>query len=471
MARTSSVYYIAPSDISIVPNCNGTVSDLAVTISRGAKVRVYYPSIFALGMVDGTYQEWTLRGRNRRLADPEKPYTIYARLRKAEDPTSSTSLATAHADAYLVFAKQVKDANNEWIDPYILSPNPSATSPLNNITGADGAKYSWPPIPARQTEQGRTGYWWVKLGTVSAPDENNQRTVDLDTGILGTEEYNNRWRLNPDDLPDRAVSTSTVDRGAWNDMPQVTYKGPTGQRTPDGTLDAAVAAALGWQGTEPLTFTNGEPVDEPYRREGLSRSRFIASRLASENDTLTDADLYKKLTNATKGWEEENKLETSRVWHYGILWECLIDGTMLEPCWDSTDWLAVGGDTVYYCELTSSAGTTFRNGNVDTILTMEVSFGQEVITDRLTAQEGASVVWGRCTRWNPATRRFEPTSEDEAWAASPVPDEPYSIYLRRSDMGSGWMVDYRQALIHCSVYADDEDGITQEYPADFITSI
>lgn len=461
MARTSSVYYIAPSDISIVPNCNGTVSDLAVSISRGTKIKVYYPDIADLDTSPTTkaYLEWTLRGRNRRLTESEKPYTIYARLNKSD-----------HTDGYLVFAAQEENEDSgEWEDPYILSPNTSS-SDRSHSTDRRGNQHTWQPIPARQAQDGRSGYWWVKLGTVSVP-EGDGRTVELDTGILGTEQYNAQWRLNPDDLPDRAVSTSTVDRGAWNDMPQVTYKGPTGQRTPDGTLDAAVAAALGWQGTEPLTFTNGEPVDEPYRREGLSRSRFIASRLASENDTLTDADLYKKLTNATKGWEEENKLETSRVWHYGILWECLIDGTMLEPCWDSTDWLAVGGDTVYYCELTSSAGTTFRNGNVDTILTMEVSFGQEVITDRLTAQEGASVVWGRCTRWNPATRRFEPTSEDEAWAASPVPDEPYSIYLRRSDMGSGWMVDYRQALIHCSVYADDEDGITQEYPADFITSI
>ena len=461
MARTSSVYYIAPSDISIVPNCNGTASDMAVSISRGTKIKVYYPDIADLDTSPTTkaYLEWTMRGRNRRLTESEKPYTIYARLNKSD-----------HTDGYLVFAAQEKNEDSgEWEDPYILSPNTSS-SDRSHSTDRRGNQHTWQPIPARQAQDGRSGYWWVKLGTVSVP-EGDGRTVELDTGILGTEQYNAQWRLNPDDLPDRAVSTSTVDRGAWNDMPQVTYKGPTGQRTPDGTLDAAVAAALGWQGTEPLTFTNGEPVDEPYRREGLSRSRFIASRLASENDALTDADLYKKLTNATKGWEEENKLETSRVWHYGILWECLIDGTMLEPCWDSTDWLAVGGDTVYYCELTSSAGTTFRNGNVDTILTMEVSFGQEVITDRLTAQAGASVVWGRCTRWNPATRRFEPTSEDEAWAASPVPDEPYSIYLRRSDMGSGWMVDYRQALIHCSVYADDEDGITQEYPADFITSI
>jgi hypothetical protein len=33
------------------------------------------------------------------------------------------------------------------------------------------------------------------------------------------------------------------------------------------------------------------------------------------------------------------------------------------------------------------------------------------------------------------------------------------------------MTDYRQALIHCSIYAPDEEGSAQEYPADFITRI
>lgn len=462
MARTSSVYYIAPSAISIVPNCNGTASDLAVTISRGTKIKVYYPDIADLDTSSTTkaYLEWTMRGRNRRLAEPEKPYTIYARLKKSDT-----------ADGYLVFAVQTLNPDTgEYEDPYVLSPNLSSTNSYST-TDRSGTRHTWPAIPARQTEQGRTGYWWVKMGTVSAPDGNNQRTVDLDTGILGTEEYNNRWRLNPDDLPDNPVRTVITDRGSWAQTPQVIYQGPTGTRTPDGTLDAAVASALGWEGTEALTFTNGEPIEEPYHRESLTRQRFISKRLSSENAALTDADLYEKLTTVSKGWEEENELETSRAWRGGILWECLTRNTDETPRWGCTDWKEVGGDTVYYCEITSSAGTTFRNGNVSTILTMEVRYGQEVITDRLAAQPGASIVWGRCTLWNPTTRRFEPTSEDEAWTATPVSGEPYNIRLERSDLGSGWMTDYRQALIHCSIYAPDADGSTEEYPADFITSI
>lgn len=459
MARTSSVYYIAPSAISIVPNCNGTANDLAVYVSRGTKIKVFAPGVERLGINPNTnsFREWTLSGRNRRLNGGNGPYTIYARLQKS-------GVYVTDGSAYLVFAAQSQYGPD---NPY-------------GLAGQWFDKYSYvmqDGLAGQYDERGfpkvvdHPDYWWVKMGTVSAPDENNQRTVDLDTGILGTEEYNNRWRLNPDDLPDNPVRIVITDRGSWAQTPHVIYRGPTGTRTPDGTLPAATAAALGWEGTEPLTFTQGESMAEPYHRESLTRHRFIAKRLNSENNTLTDAELYEKLTTASKGWEEENELETSRVWRGGILWECLTRNTAETPRWGCTDWKEVGGDTVYYCEITSSAGTTFRNGNVSTVLTMEVRYGQEVITDRLAAQPGAAIVWGRCTLWNPTTRRFEPTSEDEAWAAAPVPGEPYSIRLERSDLGSGWMTDYRQALIHCSIYAPDEEGSAQEYPADFITRI
>lgn len=443
MARTSSVYYIAPSSISIVPNCNGTASDLAVTISRGAKVRVYYPSIFALGMEGSAYQEWTLAGRNRRLAEAA-PYTIYARLRMAEDPTSSASLATAHAYAYLVFARQEKDADGKWTDPYILSPNPSATSPLNNVTGADGNKYSWPPIPVRQTENGRTGFWWVKMGTVSAPDENNQRTVDLDTGILGTEEYNNRWRLNPDDLPDNPVRTVITDRGTWAQTPHVIYRGPTGTRTPDGTLPAATAAALGWQGTGPLTFTNGEPIAEPYHRDSLTRHRFIAKRLSSENAALTDADLYEKLTTVSKGWEEENELETSRAWLGDKLWECLVDRTQQQPGLDSTDWRFVSGNTNWRIDFLSSNGSSFYYGHVETTVIARLYWGQDDITEKVGAE---AFSWTRSTESGK-------TAADETWDAQAAHQGTNVLQLRSIDMPTAWSRN-NKAVFTCTARVND----------------
>jgi hypothetical protein len=452
MARSSKSYYIAPTAVSIVPNCNGTSSDLAVNITRGTRIKVYYPSILDLGMVGGSFQEWILSGRNRSLKRPDRPYTIYARLWKGGVPTRAASAASD--SGYLVFAEQVKDDDDNWTDPYILSPNTSSTDPLNNITGADGNKYSWPPIPARQAEDGRTDYWWLKLGTVSLPDSNGERTVTLDTGILGTEEYNAQWRLNPDDLPDRPVRTVITDRGAWEETPHVVYRGQTGTRTPDGTLPAPLAAILGWEGTDPLTFTTGDPIAEPYHFESLTRHRFIAKRLDSENAALTDAELYEKLTTTSKGWEEENELETSRAWRGGILWECLIESTAEAPRWGCSDWKEVGGDQTIYCEILSSAGTTFRNGNVDTILTMSVRYAQEEIGP-LIAYPKKTVTWKRMTGWDDTLKTFVETSADRSWTPVYTDGGRLGIVLQRSDMGSGWMTDYRRAQFVCII---DENG-------------
>jgi len=465
MARTSSVYYIAPSAISIVPNCNGTASDLAVTISRGAKVRVYYPPIYALGMVGGTYQEWTLRGRNRRLADPEKPYTIYARLRKVTDFSDPDNVSAAMADGYLMFVPQDKDeATGEWNEePYILTPNTSSTGGKSS-TGADGKTYPWQPIPSRQTENGRTDYWWIKLGTVSAPDENNQRTVDLDTGILGTEEYNNRWRLNPDDLPDNPVRTVITDRGSWTQTPQVIYRGPTGTRTPDGTLPAATAAALGWEGTEPLTFTNGEPIAEPYHRESLTRQRFISKRLNSEYAALTDAELYEKLTTVSKGWEEENELETSRVWREGALWECLVEGTSETPTIRSTEWRHISGGTFSLGFYTDEEppipiiGFSVRPGFINETVVPYLLFGQEDISDVVTEW-----LW---------TRESNNSALDETWknTAHTTPDDPASplksvtriINVKDGDLPEGWSTGSGKVSFKCTARFVDDSGEESE---------
>lgn len=200
MQRTSPLYYIAPSAITITPNANGSPDDLAVYIARGTKIKIFYPPIPALVTEGAEYQEWTLTGRNRRLADSTKPYTIYARLRKVVNSSDAAYVSIAHADAYLVFAPQI-EIDGRWTDPYILSPNISSTEAMTT-TDADGNVYSWGPLSEKQTQGGRTDYWWVKIGTVSAP-VNGERTVDLDTGILGTELYNTDWYLQPDSLPIR----------------------------------------------------------------------------------------------------------------------------------------------------------------------------------------------------------------------------------------------------------------------------
>ncbi len=180
MPRTSPVHYIAPSAISITPNSNNSYNDLSVYIANGAKIKVWSGRA-GIGMVDSTYQEWTLKGRNRRLAESGKPYTIYARLSKSDN-----------SNAYLVFAP-MEMRGSKWTDKY-----PCVT------TDGESRDYYGTIDPDN---------WYVRMGEVSLP-ENNLRTVNLDTGILGTDEYNKEWSLDPDSLPLRVeIRSEGMDAG------------------------------------------------------------------------------------------------------------------------------------------------------------------------------------------------------------------------------------------------------------------
>jgi hypothetical protein len=156
----------------------------------------------------------------------------------------------------------------------------------------------------------------------------------------------------------------------------------------------------------------------------------------------------------TKEWTEENDLETSRVWNYDILWECLVDSTTQEPEWGSTEWQAIGGNQMMICEILSSAGSAFHGGNVDTILTMSVTYGQREIGPRL-AYPTKTVTWKRMTGWDETLKTFVETAADRSWSPTYNNEGRLSIVLVRSDMGSGWMKDYRRAQFVCII---DEDG-------------
>ena len=437
MARTSQCHYIAPSAVSITPNANNSANDLAVYVAKGAKIKVHSEGIPALkDMPNGTWQEWTMSGRNRRLNTTyaDQPFTIYARLLKNGEKTG-----------YLVFAAKTQDGDT-WKDKYAyVTDKGLATGTVNSDDNT---------------------YWWVKLGDVSETDD-GQRTVTLDTGILGTDQYNTGWKLDPDDFPENPVKTELVDRGVWTVLPTVVYTGTTGTRIPDGTLDDAIATALGWTGEEPLAFTQGQDIAEPYHYQSLTRLRWLTARLLADNNSVTDADLYAKLTTDTHGWEPENTLEISRVWNGGKLWECLMDNPSQAPRWGTTQWQVIGGNTTYVCEIVSSDGTTFRNGNVDTVLTMNVTWGDEDVTQVMANANGSTIAWTRYTGWDSTNKAFIRTEEDRAWTAVPVTDDPLGIVLTRSSLGSGWMTDYRRAMIRCTIYAPDGEA----YPANYITAI
>lgn len=190
MARTSPCFYIAPTAISVSPNANGSASDIAVNVVRGAKIKVYSPGVPALGYSDVSFQQWTLAGRNRRLADNTKPYSIYARLAKNNKE-----------DGYLVFAPKVA-SGTEWLDKYAYVTVGGLATGTANKNSED--------------------YWYVKLGDVSLPT-NNARTVTLDTGILGTDKFNTDWNIDPDQMPLRIELSATIDAKDAGDKPYIEW--------------------------------------------------------------------------------------------------------------------------------------------------------------------------------------------------------------------------------------------------------
>lgn len=215
MDRTSPCYHIAPGAISVTPNANGKASDLAVYIAKGAQIRVYSIAIVGLGMEDSTWQSWSLTGRNRRLSDDAKPYTIYARLSKNNK-----------ADGYLIFAPKVQHGNS-WYDKYSYVTMHGLALNTENLNNSD--------------------YWYIKLGDVSLPD-NGVRSVDLDTGILGTDQFNTEYNLDPDDMPLRVELSATLDGNDAGDKPYVPWGKELILRAKllEGWSDADVARLHHW---------------------------------------------------------------------------------------------------------------------------------------------------------------------------------------------------------------------------------
>lgn len=223
--------------------------------------------------------------------------------------------------------------------------------------------------------------------------------VDMPSLFVNTVFYSHMHRIN---WPARVIKE---DRGQWTATPKATYTGVTGTRTPDGTLDSATAAALGWTGTSPLSFTEGQEIDEPYHFKAITRNRWISMRLSAAHNSLSDATLYKKMT---KEWTEENDLETSRVWLGGKLWEALVDCPAQTPQWGTTQWDVVGGDTRFLADFVEDY-QLYDPDNFRGTLTVKVTWGSEDVTDNILQQD---IVWTRYTEDGTGSQR---TSSDTVW--------------------------------------------------------
>jgi hypothetical protein len=343
-----------------------------------------------------------------------------------------------------------------------------------------GRQQSW---VLSTTDQRITYFWRVDEPIVSddnyalclgiLPDldclPNNIRNRDLPSLFVNTIFYSHMHKVN---WPAKVVKE---DRGAWSATPAADYEGTTGTWTADGTLsDESLTQAVAdgqitqadadflktlrtWGGS----VTGGSNISEPYHFKTITRATWLTYRLSGSYQSESDLNLYRRMTCE---WTESVDLEVSRVWNGGKLWECLVDNPSQTPQWGSTQWQVTGGNQTYVCEITTSEGAVFRGGNVDTLLAMSVTWGDEDVTAALAA--AGTVVWKRYTSWSTATKQWEQTAEDLLWTATPqTAGDPTAIAVVRSDMGTGWMIDYRRAMFECNITADDV------YSARFITAI
>lgn len=228
--RKSPVHYIDPAAISITPNANNSYRDLAVYVAPGTKIKVRCPRA-DIGNKDDSCEEWTIAGLNRQLGDETGtvPYTIYARLSR-----------TNKDNGYIVFAKKIQPEGHEgeWVDAYswLTLDTIDGFSVLYKNDNEEDVKVIFPTV------------YYIRLGDVSVA-ENGLRTVTLDTGILGTDDYNNNWALNPDTLPLRIEMSCTVNNEDVSLNPYVYW---------EQTLLLKATLTEGWSGTDIQRFHHWE---------------------------------------------------------------------------------------------------------------------------------------------------------------------------------------------------------------------
>lgn len=193
------------------------------------------------------------------------------------------------------------------------------------------------------------------------------------------------------------------DRGAWRAQPTATYEGIAGTWTPDGSFadmngETWGAGSTGTKyGTQAakyativgnsITVADGDIIPEPYHCRTFTLKQWL-------NDRLDDTRV--------SGWSDgrmemmmmldwKRDLEVSRVWHHGILWECLVDGTTEEPGYGCTDWQPISGETTLRMNIIGVNGNILGDslsvirGMVNETLRGLVMWGQEDVSAKVGA--------------------------------------------------------------------------------------
>lgn len=152
--------------------------------------------------------------------------------------------------------------------------------------------------------------------------------------------------------------------------------------------------------------------------------------------------------------EDTQQYEIHEVRHNGGRWQCLqhqpvVSGgvaTYYEPKWNSPYWRLVDGNDNLTIEFVSSKGYSFRRGNVDTVITPHLFYGNVDITNDVAAEY-----------WN-WTRESESgkTVADESWDAqhAGLVTGIKNLHLTNNDMPQTWS-SANKAIFTCTVSVND----------------
>lgn len=337
--------------------------------------------------------------------------------------------------------------DTELLHDYALYPN--GYEKILNLTrhgnvadgladGDDPSSYSASVLESQKLRQQA----WV----LSTTDKRLSFYWNVDEPIIRDENYALCLGILPDlanlpstrnpDMPSLYVNTIFYDNQHAANYPAKVIKEDRGQWTANPTAEY-----------------NGTAISEPYHYKTFTNVTWRTYRDSSAWASLTDEQLRQKMMLE---WKVD--LEISRVWRYGALWECLVDGTARQPWFNSTDWqLISGGD--FDMSITVSRRflrqRDFADGAVGSTLGFTLSLGGEDIAATVHKD---LVEWKRTTTGadtNPAL-----AAADTAWNQN-YGYHRLEIPVRSSDLPSNfWTVG--EVKFTCYI---DIDGLTEPVSA------
>ena len=281
-----------------------------------------------------------------------------------------------------------------------------------------GRQQSW----VLSTTDKRLSFFW----NVDKPiiDDNNYA---LCLGILPN--LANLPATRDPEMPSLYVNTIFYDHQHAANYPAKVVKEDRGQWiAPDSTIP------------QPTIDYEGSEIFDPYHYKMYNQATWLRYRNDPAWASLTNEQLHQKMMQE---WKVD--LEISRVWNYGILWECLVEGTTQEPKFGCTDWQFVSGNTMLNLKFYKPDGApygeyiTTRRTNIYIPIVPKVTCGLEDISDRVTS-------W----QWK---RYLADGTEDTGWGQT---HKQRNITITTSDMPTGWSVQ-NPAKFECFAYIAGED--------------